>query len=520
MNDLISGLKCELDISRVFNAIVLVDNCVDSEIDISSLDMIEKLNVIPIGDILDDLKYVIYNIANKMELEQNEVLTIEGKRTILFVDDNQFIHHFIDRTFSNSNYRIIHGYDGEEGYRLYKEHAPSLVLTDLEMPKMKGAELCKRIKEDAIGKYIPILILSSVENPIDIEKVYNLGATDYLTKPIEADVLINKVNDCFNDFSIRAKEKILIVDDSQLICEILRYAIIKNGMLSITASNGKEALEMVKLEMPDIIITDINMPIMDGYELCRQIKQNPETDHINIIMISSKSTPYDIKKGEQVGVHKYFVKPFDVDKVVLEIEHILIEKYKIYKKEYEFMFYSIQALIRALEERDLYTKGHTDRVTKYAIRLANYMNLDHNTIENIKIASSLHDIGKIGIRDDILYKAGRLTDEEFITVQKHTRKGVDILKPILSLKDVIPLILFHHERWDGKGYPTRIKAEEIPIGARVIAVADAFDAMTSDRPYRTKKEIKEALDILKENAGTQFCPVCATAFIDMFEYEA
>ncbi len=127
------------------------------------------------------------------------------------------------------------------------------------------------------------------------------------------------------------------------------------------------------------------------------------------------------------------------------------------------MFYSIKALIQALEERDQYTRGHTDRVTDYATRLGKYMKLDRKTIENIRIAANLHDIGKIGIRDEILYKPGGLSEEEYAIVQEHTLKGVEILKPIVSLKDVLPLILLHHERWDGKGYPTMIRTEEIPL---------------------------------------------------------
>ncbi len=143
------------------------------------------------------------------------------------------LHHFIDETFNNSNYHVIHGYDGEEGFSLYKKYSPSLVLTDLEMPKMKGSELCQKIKEDELGKYIPTIILSGVENPIDIEAAYNLGASDYLVKPIKSEDLINKVNEYFTHFSMKTKEKVLIVDDSRMIREILRHAIIKKWNVSI-----------------------------------------------------------------------------------------------------------------------------------------------------------------------------------------------------------------------------------------------------------------------------------------------
>jgi putative nucleotidyltransferase with HDIG domain len=179
------------------------------------------------------------------------------------------------------------------------------------------------------------------------------------------------------------------------------------------------------------------------------------------------------------------------------------------------MLSTIKALVTALEARDEYTKGHTHRVSKYALMLGKYMGLTTYELDKLEIAANLHDIGKIGVKDDILLKPGQLSDEEYAKIQEHAVIGAEILRPLNSLQDVVPLILFHHERWDGQGYPSMISGKKIPLGARIIAVADTFDAITSDRPYRKALSEEKALKIIEENIGTQFCPTCGKSFLEM-----
>jgi len=143
------------------------------------------------------------------------------------------------------------------------------------------------------------------------------------------------------------------------------------------------------------------------------------------------------------------------------------------------------------------------------------MGLSIFELDKLEIAANLHDIGKIGVRDDILLKPGKLSDEEYAKIQEHAVIGAEILRPLNSLNDVVPLILFHHERWDGNGYPSMIKGTDIPLGARIIAIADTFDAITSDRPYRKALTEPKAIEIIKQNIGSQFCPKCAGAFIEL-----
>jgi putative nucleotidyltransferase with HDIG domain len=197
-----------------------------------------------------------------------------------------------------------------------------------------------------------------------------------------------------------------------------------------------------------------------------------------------------------------------------------IESAQLFRKQKEFFLKTITILAQAVELRDDYTGGHTRRVTRYATLLARQLDLPDDQLELVKLGTPLHDIGKIGIDDAILRKPGRLTAAEFAAMQEHTTKGAEILSTIAELKPIIPIVRNHHERWDGTGYPDRLGGQEIPLLARIVAVADAFDAMTSDRPYhdgRKGKPAKAAFAEVEKQAGRQFDPACASAFLAIRE---
>lgn len=175
---------------------------------------------------------------------------------------------------------------------------------------------------------------------------------------------------------------------------------------------------------------------------------------------------------------------------------------------------TIEALVRALEARDMYTKGHSDRVNQYSVAIAERLELSSEERDEIYHGSLLHDIGKIGVYDRVLLKPQGLTAEEFRIMQSHPQFGAEILTNVSALQKIIPIILHHHERQDGSGYPLGLKGEDIPIGARIVQVADTWDAMTSDRPYRRRISFKESLERLKAAAGTQLDPKCVSVFMD------
>lgn len=476
-----------------------------------------------------DEKFIEVDIKNFKEIINHENLNtnnpnkniseISTKKKVLFVDDNKTLHVIFKNIFSETNYSLIHAYDGQEGYNLYKKFKPDIIVIDVEMPEINGFELCRAIKEEIQSEYIPVIILSQKDKEIDINAAFDAGADDYLVKPVEPEVLLQKIDEYLSQAEKRSSYKILIVDDSKLVIEVVSNALIKNNLNVITTDNGEDGLLIAKKEIPDIIITDIEMPKMDGYELCKRIKEVQELENTSIIMMSSRNKLSDIKRGEKLGITHYITKPFDSEKMVILVNRILLEKNNLLKKETEDMLSSIKSLVTALEARDIYTKGHTERVSEYSIRFGKYINLSKYELSELEIGSNLHDIGKIGVRDDILLKTEKLTNDEFEKIKEHSQIGATILTPIKSLSHVIPLVLHHHERWDGSGYPSKLKGEEIPLGAQIIAIADAFDAITSDRPYRKGLSVKEGLEIIEKNLGTQFNPELGEKFIEMIKNE-
>ncbi len=438
-------------------------------------------------------------------------------REILFVDGGRTLLHVVRAALSPGGFRVVAANDAEQALALCHEHPFELVLTSVLLPGMSGLELCRRLKEDNPGRYLPVVILSSSDNPLDVETAFNFGADDYLLKSFTPAMLAEKVSQHLDVVERKRHNKILVVDDNKLIRELLRHSFIKAGHCVLTAGNGLEALEIAVAERPDVVVTDIEMPGMDGYALCERLRDEPELRNTLVVIMSSRGRRSDIKRGESLGVSRYFVKPFDVEKMQLVVEQLLAESYRHVKKEHEHVLASMSALITALEARDEYTKGHTARVSRMAMRLGRHMGLDEHTLKDLEIGANLHDIGKIGVRDAVLLKPGRLTPEEYAKIQEHAVIGAEILRPIASLAPVLPLILLHHERWDGSGYPTAVMGEDIPVGARIIAIADAFDAMTTDRPYRRGMPLDKALSIIEKEAGRQFCPHCARAFLEMLD---
>ena len=462
-----------------------------------------------------NLQAVLHDIRDR----QRPPAAASKVREILFVDAGRTLLHVVRAALSAAGFGVVAAHDAGQALELCRRRSFELVLTSVQLPGMSGLELCRQLKEGNAGTYLPVVVLSSSDSPLDMETAFNYGADDYLLKSFTPEMLAAKVSEHLDVLERLRHNKILVVDDSKLLRELLRNSFIKSGNCVFTAANGRQALEIALAERPDVVVTDIEMPEMDGYTLCEKLRDQPELRNTLVVIMSARGRPGDIRRGERLGVSRYFVKPFDVEKMQLVVEQLLAESYRQVKKEHEHVLASMSALITALEARDEYTKGHTARVSRMTMRLGRFMGLGEETLRDLEIAANLHDIGKIGVRDAVLLKPGRLTSEEYAKIQEHAVIGAEILRPIASLASVLPLILLHHERWDGHGYPTAIVGEAIPLGARIIAIADAFDAMTTDRPYRRGMPLEKALGIIREEAGQQFCPICAEAFLRMWEDE-
>ena len=310
--------------------------------------------------------------------------------------------------------------------------------------------------------------------------------------------------------------KLLIVDDEPDNLALLYRTLRKDYDIEKTTS-PLEALEILKSGEFQCILSDHKMPEMDGVEFLQKSQElSPESMRLMITAYTDSSIL--IKAINDANIYRYVKKPYDPEELKLTVKGALEywqlkSDNKALIKELKDLFSgTITAIVEALDAKDTYTLGRSRRVTFYAIKMANAMNLDDSIIGKIELAGLLHDIGMVGISDDVLMKKDKLTQEEYESVKQHVSYSVKILGDIKQLKDVIEIVKYHHEHVDGNGYPYGKKGEEIPVGSRILAVADAFDSMVTLRTYRERITPREAIKRIKEAEGTQFDADVVKAF--------
>ncbi|MFP5297912.1 MAG: HD domain-containing phosphohydrolase [Actinomycetota bacterium] len=342
---------------------------------------------------------------------------------------------------------------------------------------------------------------------------------------------------------------ILVVEDSPTQALQLRRALEADGFSVVVAPDGRSALQLVRSRRIDGLITDVLMPGMDGFQLCLEIRNDPAIPRIPIILVSASFTSDENRAfAAQLGADAYIDKSASRDQLIAKLHDVLsgrdtlsvakvvdehsfrvrygelmasrlVEEAAALKRAHEELAaayeLTLDSLVAALDLRDTETELHAWRVSGYSAQLAFRLGLDDRFITELERGSLLHDIGKIGIRDRILRKPGPLTGEEWVEMHKHPRLGFEMLSHIDFLRDAAAIVLAHHERWDGKGYPQALAAEAIPLGARIFAVSDTIDAITSDRPYRKARSFEVALDIVATEAGTQFDPEVVKAALSI-----
>ena len=331
------------------------------------------------------------------------------------------------------------------------------------------------------------------------------------------------------------EDRILIVDDEQAICRMLAQRLVKEGYSCTIANNGKEALNYFYKENFSLLISDIKMPLMDGIELLKRVKSlNPS---ILVIMITAYPEIDVTVEALRFGAYDFIVKPTNLDWMIQTVKNALERKrleeeleayhnhlenllenrtaklqqsYCILKKTH---LDSVKVLVGAIEAKDPFTHGHSDRVKIISLEIASLLGFSEDRLENLEYGALLHDIGMIGIRDDVLHNPGALSPEEYQHIQEHTLIGAKIVEGIDFFKDKIPMIRSHHEHYDRSGYPDGLIGEAIPLEARIISVADAFDAMTSARPHREAIPLEHVLTELERQKATQFDPEIVDIFI-------
>ena len=323
------------------------------------------------------------------------------------------------------------------------------------------------------------------------------------------------------------ERKILIVDDEPMIRHLLHVKFSRQGYHCEEASSSCEALEKLKTYPADLIMLDMKMPGKSGIELLPELKASyPNTA---VIMATAVAEANLAIQCMRLGADDYITKPFNLDEVALNVEktlekRMLEQQIKGYQQQLQqkvdlqtveirtLFLGSIEALVFALEAKDKYTAGHSRRVTEIALAIGRKLNLSEEDLENLRWGSLLHDVGKIAVDHFVQNKPGKLTPAEYEHIMIHAHVGAGIVKPVVNEK-VVAIVEHHHDHYDGTGLHQIVAGEEIPFGARILAVADAYDAMTSDRPYRLGMPTEEAQQEIKRCIGTQFDQVVANAFL-------
>ena len=325
--------------------------------------------------------------------------------------------------------------------------------------------------------------------------------------------------------------QLLVIDDSPEVLKLM-HLLLKDEFDLDFALTGEDGLRILHERGPDLVLSDVMMPGMDGHELCRRIKSDETVRHTPVLLVTARSASEMLAAGMESGADDYIVKPFNAVELKARVRsHLRMRQVEaelalanrnlkmrtsdLVERQRMLFISMVKSLVSALEAKDFYTRHHSARVTEFSLKIARHMGFGERELDDLELAGLLHDVGKIGIPENILNKPGPLTGEEYKAIKDHPVFGESILKPVVELTQIAKIVRCHHERYDGRGYPDGLKGLEIPLGARIMTVADSYDAITSKRPYRGEESHHFAVKEIIRCSGSQFDPEVIQHFIEV-----
>ena len=330
----------------------------------------------------------------------------------------------------------------------------------------------------------------------------------------------------------RNQSTVLIVDDEPSNRETLMSILEPEGYHLITAEDGYQAVEQANAIQPDVVLLDVMMPGMDGFEVCRSIRSKAQLAEVPILFLTALDDQQSLLSGLEAGADDFITKPFNRHELRARLKNItgldryrkLLEERRLIEQAHRNLLdaydKTIEGWSHAMDLRDRETEGHTQRVTQLTLQLAERFGLSQEQQVHIRRGALLHDMGKLGIPDSILLKTTGLDDEEWEFMRQHPQMAYDMLAPIEYLRPALDIPYCHHEKWDGTGYPRGLQGEQIPLAARIFAVVDVWDALTSDRPYRPAWSPEKVIAYIREQSGRHFEPSIVTLFLEITTHEA
>ncbi len=485
-----------------------------------------------------------------------EYIISQESNRILVIDDEQIIQDVLSDFLSNENFVVNSASSGEEALKELEEKHYDIVLSDMKMPGISGIDLLKELKRRKMD--IIVIIMTGYGTVDTAVEAIKLGAFDYIMKPFKMEELLNVITRAFTQQrlereNIQLKEVMNLYELSEAVNQSLNLENVLQAITDVLTKELTADLVSILLEQPDEFEAKVTEQYIYPELTPNQIDPVGNIDQ-EMLFKKFMEKPYLIiptaqirrffkKLPERRGLSSLLAVPIRIkDKVIGSVNvytyrqnyHFTegqakllviladraaqaIENARLYQNLSRTFRETIEGLVSALEAKDKYTSGHSRRVTEYALLLGKAIRLSPGEQEKIEWAALLHDIGKIGIRLEALNKPGKISKEELEMFKDHPVMAKQILEQIHFLKEIVPFVYHHHENFDGTGYPDQIKGTQIPLGARILAIADTYDAMTSDRPYRKAMDQQIAVRELKRCCNTQFDPGLVEVFIKALE---
>ncbi|MDZ4719003.1 MAG: response regulator [Roseiflexaceae bacterium] len=442
--------------------------------------------------------------------------------TLLIVDDHTEMRELLADLLKPLGFVLLFAANGQEALTRAVEHQPDLLLLDVMMPDMDGFEVCRRLREIPATKEMPIIMVTALDDQESRITGIEVGADDFISKP-------------FNRAEMRARVRTIV--------RLNRYRHLNNErvrfeQLFVRSPDGIAAVDtngMIRLVNPAMIrLTRATDPqALIGMQL-RDLIAEPYQRECDILLLAASANLAYIERREMVlicadgttlpaeltiGAFLWEDRP-TAQVIVRDISERKRSEAAIQSLNADLLDaydVTLEGWARALDLRDHETEGHSQRVTNLTVRLAHTFGLNPEVLVNIRRGALLHDIGKMGIPDQILRKPGPLSDEEWVIMRLHPGHAYELLRPIRFLQPALEIPYCHHERWDGKGYPRGLRGEEIPLAARIFAVVDVWDALTNDRPYRAALPVSEVRAYMAKQSNTHFDPQILEVFLHMME---
>jgi putative two-component system response regulator len=310
---------------------------------------------------------------------------------------------------------------------------------------------------------------------------------------------------------------VLVVEDDVAIGVLLETLLRREGYRTLLARDGEAGLATIEHAEPDLVLLDVGLPRLDGFEVVRRIRTDPHRQTLPVIMLTAHSRLDDIVTGLDAGADDFLSKPFQHPELLARIRSALRLRQALVRMETAHA--AVAALANAVEAKDSLTERHCQRLANMALRVGSKLGMSHGELEHVAYGALLHDVGKIGVPEAILGKTGPLDQHEWSLMREHPDIGARICAPLAGSAAFAPIVRHHHERWDGTGYPDGLRTDRIPLGARIVGLVDAFDAMTHDRPYRPARSLEASLEEVRREAGRQFDPELVPILTGQIEHD-